>query len=474
MANDIVLVPGRFAVIHPGHVRLFRYASTLSKEVIVALDVSGISEEEISWRIGAIQGIPYVSRVIKTEKSINEAIASIEPRFVLKGLEFRDSEFPEIETLKRVGGSLVFSSGNYLFSADDQILPAQNRAIGTKSSVTDFMNRNKLTNDGIMDCLKRFKTKRIMVIGDTIVDEIVMCHPLGMSQEEPSIVVTPIEERRFIGGAAIVASHTRCLGASTSYASVIGDDSVGRWVLNSLSELGVESNLIHDNFRKTTLKRRFRSGRQTLFRLTEITPETISRDHQEKIYRIVESEITSLDAIIFSDFSYGLFDDNFARSIVRLASSNSVFTAADSQTSSQIGDLSRFVGVDLVTPTEKEARQELKDEHSGLVQIAQGVQKKLKCKNVLLKLGSDGLLLHGTNSEGTILRTDRVDALNSAALDVSGAGDSLLASATLGMVSGTDIYGAALIGSVAAAIQVSRIGNTPINLDEIAREVIDL
>jgi bifunctional ADP-heptose synthase (sugar kinase/adenylyltransferase) len=188
----------------------------------------------------------------------------------------------------------------------------------------------------------------------------------------------------------------------------------------------------------------------------------------------VEQEISNLHAIIFSDFSYGFFDQDLTKSIIQLARKHSVFTSADSQTSSQIGDLTKFVGVDLVTPTEKEARHELRDERSGLVQIAEGVQKKLECKNVLLKLGSDGVLLHGINANGKVLRTDRVDALNGSPVDVSGAGDSLLAGATLAMISGASIYGAALIGSIAAAVQVSRVGNTPITIDEIQQGIINL
>ena len=64
MNENTILVPGRFAVIHPGHIRLFRHASTLAKRVIVALDISDISTEEIQWRSGALKGIPYVNQVV--------------------------------------------------------------------------------------------------------------------------------------------------------------------------------------------------------------------------------------------------------------------------------------------------------------------------------------------------------------------------------------------------------------------------
>jgi len=81
MPNDIVLVPGRFAVIHPGHVRLFRYAASLCQEVVVALDATGIDVEEIAWRVGALEGIPYVNKVVRTSDRLGQVIEEFKPKF---------------------------------------------------------------------------------------------------------------------------------------------------------------------------------------------------------------------------------------------------------------------------------------------------------------------------------------------------------------------------------------------------------
>jgi sugar/nucleoside kinase (ribokinase family) len=98
----------------------------------------------------------------------------------------------------------------------------------------------------------------------------------------------------------------------------------------------------------------------------------------------------------------------------------------------------------------------------------------MNCKSIILKLGADGILLHGKETFGEILKTDKVEALNSSPVDVSGAGDSLLASATLSLIVDNNLYKAGLIGSIAAAIQVSRTGNVPISLDELRDEIIKL
>jgi bifunctional ADP-heptose synthase (sugar kinase/adenylyltransferase) len=148
--------------------------------------------------------------------------------------------------------------------------------------------------------------------------------------------------------------------------------------------------------------------------------------------------------------------------------------AADSQSSSQLGDLSKYIGVDLVTPTEKEARIEMKDETSGLVVLAENLRNKLACKNVILKLGADGILIHGINEiQNTKIETDQINALNINPQSISGAGDSLMAGAALSLASGANIYESAYIGSAVAALHVSKDGNLPVEKSKLV-ELIEL
>ena len=145
--------------------------------------------------------------------------------------------------------------------------------------------------------------------------------------------------------------------------------------------------------------------------------------------------------------------------------------AADSQSSSQMGDIGRFQGMDLITPTEREARISTRNNQDGLVVLAEHLRQQANANNILLKLGEEGLLIHAGNGKGDNWLTDRVGALNSAPKDVAGAGDSLLIASALTLASGGSIWEAACIGSLAAAIQVGRVGNTPVLRDEIMQEL---
>jgi bifunctional ADP-heptose synthase (sugar kinase/adenylyltransferase) len=126
----------------------------------------------------------------------------------------------------------------------------------------------------------------------------------------------------------------------------------------------------------------------------------------------------------------------------------------------------------LLTPTEREARISTRNHQDGLVILAESLRRQSLAKNVLLKLGEEGLLIHaGDGATTNDWLTDRVSALNTAPKDVAGAGDSLLITSALTLAIGGTIWEAACLGSLAAAVQVGRVGNTPINIGELLREL---
>lgn len=466
-------MPGRFVVLHPGHIRLFRYARTLGEKVIVALEVTEVQHEDIEWRVGAIRGTSLVDEVILVSNDLSSKIEDLKPHFVLKGLEFKGLEFPEEEVLKSVGGQLVFSSGSYIYSETQSDEP--NRTTPElKSQVEAFLERNKKSLEGMKSSLTTFRNRRIAVIGDSIVDEIIECQPIGMSAESPSLVVTPTRKRRYIGGAAIVAGHCAGLGAETTLLSARGSDEPGDWIESELVKSGVSTMFYLDQNRKTTYKQRFKSRQQVLLRLNDISPVAITSQAEHYILTKLEGMLKDLDAIILSDFSYGVLTGDLASSIIQLAKQNKIFVSADSQTSSQIGRLSKFCGVNLICPTELEARQELRDDASGLIHIVESLRNKLQSQNVLLKLGAEGVLLHGIKNDYSFLRTDQIPAITNYVIDTSGAGDAMLACATLALISKEDLYGAGFLGSVASSIQVSRIGNLPISSEEMMEALIKI
>lgn len=468
MKVDKVLVPGKFEVIHSGHIRLFKTGKDLGKKIIVALDIDKLSSEEISWRLELLKGINQVDEIETFNSDISNLLLKIKPNIVLKGKEFESLNNPESKYLDSFGGRLLFSSGSAYLSTNAL---ATNQQMHLKESIfensQEFLNRNQINKVRVKELLDAIKNVSTCVIGDLIIDEIISCHPIGMSQEDPAIVMTPINSKRFIGGAGIVAAHSEALGSKTTFISVLGDDSTALWAESNLNSLVSNLVIIRDTNRATNLKQRFRSGSQLLFRLNHFSDSAISKKVENSILDYFKKNVKSFNLLILSDFSFGVISKNLAKSLITVAKENNIFVAADSQTSSRIGNLMKFCGTDLITPTEVEARLEVRDENCGLVVLAETIRKKLSAQNILLKLGVDGVLLHGLNKSGLSERTDQVPALNRSPIDLSGAGDSMLAASALALSNGEDIYFAAYIGSVMAAIQVSQLSNTPISRETV-------
>jgi rfaE bifunctional protein kinase chain/domain len=292
-----------------------------------------------------------------------------------------------------------------------------------------------------------------------------------MSHEDPTIVVTPVNTTRFVGGAGIVAAHAASLGASVKFFSVSGNDVSRGYALDNLIAAGVDANLLMDESRPTTVKQRYRSKGKSLLRVSHLHQSAISAELQLQLLSALEKAMENADLLVFSDFNYGCLPQKLVDQLVSIGKFRGVFLAADSQSSSQLGDISRFKGMDLITPTEREARISTRNREDGLVVLADQLRTQAEAHNVLLKLGEEGLLIHAANNLDDSWLTDRVDALNRSPKDVAGAGDSLLISSAMALACGATIWEAACLGSLAAAVQVGRLGNTPISSKELLKEL---
>lgn len=472
-----VFVSGSFNVLHPGHLRLLRFAKECGDRLIVAVHTDRMAgngahvQEQL--RLEGVQSNTWVDEAFLINEPVTNVIARLRPDIVVKGKEHEVRFNPELPVLEEYGGRLLFSSGETIFSSLDLIrkefLEYDPRSI---SLPQDYFVRHGIKPARLAGLVRHFSRLKVCVVGDLIIDEYITCEPLGMSQEDPTIVVMPVDSARFIGGAGIVAAHAAGLEASVQFVSVTGDDLARNFALEGLAVAGVNARLLSDDSRPTTLKQRFRSLGKSLLRVSHLHHGAVSVELQKQMLTELEQAMEGANLLVFSDFNYGCLPQALVDKIVRMAQHRGVMLAADSQSSSQVGDIGRFKGMDLITPTEREARISTRNREDGLVILAEQLRQQASARNVLLKLGEEGLLIHAGNGKVDDWLTDRVGSLNSAPKDVAGAGDSLLIASAMTLASGGNIWEAACIGSLAAAIQVGRVGNTPILVEEILQELV--
>jgi rfaE bifunctional protein kinase chain/domain len=470
----IVFVSGNFNIVHPGHLRLLQFAAECGDFLAVGVNAVAASSVTVpaDMRLEGVSAIGIVDYAFLLHDKPERFIATLKPEVVVKGKEFEGQSNPEKEVVESYGGHLQFGSGEVRFSSMD-LLQRELSETNFPSILkpADFPKRHGFSIWDLSALLRKFTGMRVIVVGDLIVDEYVTCDPLGMSQEDPTIVVTPIKQDRFVGGAGIVAAHARGLGADVSYFGVVGADATASFARETLERFRVKARLFDDESRPTTLKTRYRANGKTLLRVSHLRQHDISRDLAEELCREVSRAAAQCDLIIFSDFNYGCLPQSVVDDLVPRCAERRIAMVADSQASSQLGDVSRFRGMRLLAPTEYEARLATRDFTSGLAVLAERLRSQAQAEQLFVTLGAEGLLIHARSHDGDGYVTDQLPAFNRTPKDVAGAGDSLLTCAAMSLVAGADVWQSAYLGCIAAACQVGRVGNFPLTAEELKTEL---
>lgn len=455
---NTVFVSGVFNVLHIGHIRLFSFAKTIGARLVIGVLDEHLCavqpSQSLEERITQLSTCSLVDEIIVIENSVLQTIREIRPNVILKGAEFASlvneeaefiTEYPTCELLFSPGvlGDISHNGTNLAKSAE-------------------YLKRHTIDIDEIQKIINKFEELKVVVIGDSIVDEYVECEPIGMSREDPTIVVRPMNCHSYIGGAAIVAAHARALGASVKFISMCGNDQAGKFLSKELSKFKVEHHLFNQKYRPTTLKKRYRANGKTLLRVSELDDRDMENSHHSSFLQKVRESVTDADLVVLSDFSYGVLSYETVNKIREVCDRIDVPIIADAQSSSQLGDITKYSNSLLITPTEREARLAFKDRKLGLTALCNQIMDDLNIENMFITLGEKGIFIQTKNSENE-WKTDEIEALNKAAVDPAGCGDSVLITAGLALVSGANIWEAGYLGSIAAAIQVSRKGNIPIS-----------
>ena len=480
--DNIVLCYGHFDLIHPGHLRYLQYAKTLANNLVVALmsdkELNGENqksylEDERAESVANLQIVDHVI-VLNNELTLDCLIDIVKPKVLVLGKEFEQNQSEQINLAVNAvknHGKIVFHAGEtHYFNANLLFKNVVDIEVNSKNQLNKICKNYKITLRDIQKKLSNFSNSELIVIGDTIVDNYVACDAIGMSAEAPVLVVKELENREFIGGAAIVASHVAALGAKCHYISVVGEDDQSNMVSKSLIGQNIGIDLIVDESRPTTYKTRYMVENQKLFRVSRIKDHKISAEIEQKIIDKLTVLAPNIDGILVSDFIYGVITQNILDVIIELSKQFNIKLYGDLQCSSQAGKVSKFSDFDLITPTEKESRIALDDNESGVEWVATTLLKNTNSKNMLLKLGSDGFIAYSKN----LIDRQNFPALSVNPVDVTGAGDSLFAVMSVSLSSGANLIEASVIGTCMASLAVKDIGNTPITNDRLNQYIYEV
>ena len=310
-----------------------------------------------------------------------------------------------------------------------------------------------------MDRLRSYRPK-ILVIGDLMLDHYLWGKCERISPEAPVQVVDISKETTVLGGAGNVINNLKVMGAKVGVLSVIGEDSSGEELLEMLSDFGVDTqNIVKEKDRKTSKKSRVIAVHQQIIRYDMESKDDINKRSEDEIYEKFEKIIGDFDTVLLSDYGKGVLTCSLTSKLIKLAKKHKKPILIDPKGD----DYSKYRGATLITPNKKEAieasRIDIKDEES-LLRAGEFLRGSFDLDFVVITLSEDGMVIFGDE----VLK---VPTVAREVFDVTGAGDTVLASFGYALSCGLEIEKSARFATSAAAVVVGKLGSATASLDEI-------
>lgn len=471
--KKVILCHGTFDLAHPGHLHHFIESKKKADILVVSLTADTfvnkgenrpyVPEHLRAANLAAYDVVDYVT--INNEKKPLNLLKYLEPDFYSKGFDYsaenRETNIEEQGVISRYGGELIITSGDIIFSSTEFI--ESNPPKIQCQKLMDLMSRENVTFDKLRKILDLIEFKKIHVVGDTIIDVLTNCKSVGAQSKTPTVSALYENEWRHLGGAGVVAKHCKSAGADVLFTTILGEDDSRHFVCENLERDNIKIKAIIDPTRPTTEKNVIKVDDYRIVRISKCDNMTISNGILSNLQKCIKSSHS--DAMIFSDFRHGIFNRR-TTPILLDAIPTGIFRAADSQVASRWGNITEFDGFDLITPNEREARFALADQDSGIRALSSDLYDSVHCRVLMLKLGSRGVLTCRSRDHESPDSYFSVDSFATEVVDPVGAGDALLAYATLTMLVAGEVE-ATILGSIAAAIECGKNGNIPVTKEDM-------
>jgi rfaE bifunctional protein kinase chain/domain len=319
-----------------------------------------------------------------------------------------------------------------------------------------------ISNKRLEELKKSFDGKRIAVVGDMMLDGYYWGDVKRISPEAP-VPVLEVEDEFFrFGGAANVAYNILKLGGIPIPVGVIGNDTYGNIFSSLIKEKNIEADgLITDNERPTTTKTRVIANSQHVVRIDKESKAYISSKIEDKISIFIASVIDSLDGIILQDYNKGILTPSLITKITSLANKKNILITVDPK----FDNFFEYKNVTVFKPNRKETETVLgiriKDD-KDISSAGRNLLNKMNSKYVLLTLGEGGIAVFEKED-----KERRMPTKARKVADVSGAGDTVISTLTIGLAAGADIYEACFLANYAAGVVCGEVGIVPIEKERL-------
>ena len=483
---------GCFDIVHPGHIRHLRQARSLGDALLVSITGDEemrkgtgrplIPQELRAENLAALDCVDFV--YIEPRPTALELLREVRPDIYVKGREYENNNDPrfqaERQAVEAAGGRVVFSSGDVVFSSTALIAALERSADPFHARLVELLGRDELQGAALFGLISSFRGKRVVIVGEAILDTYVICDRPEVAGESPVLTLRPLEARHYDGGAAVIARHVAALGARPTLVCPLPDSPEGLAMKRRLLAEGIDVRALPCRT-PVPEKQRFLVGAQKIMKVDLVEPYVLDAGEQQRLLSLARDaagETGGVEAGIVADFGLGLFS---AGSLSRLcAELRPRVGVLAGDVSGKRSSLRAMTHMDLLCPSETELRDAMRMHAEGLPMVVWKLLQESAGRRAIVTLGADGLIAFERlpNADEDLgewrsrLSGEHVPALCPLAVDPLGCGDSLLAAGTLALASGGPLLSAAYLGACTAAVQVQRLGNVAITGADLRQTVV--
>ena len=304
--------------------------------------------------------------------------------------------------------------------------------------------------------VSRLARARVLVVGDVMLDHFQYGEVDRISPEAPIPVLRVRREDTMLGGAGNVVRNLRSLEADARFVTVTGKDAAGRNIARLIKKQGVRDAPLIEVERQTSTKTRYIAGVQQVLRADRETTNPLGPKIEAKLIKAVASALRTCQAVVLSDYGKGVLSAGATKKIIRLAAKANKTVVVDPKGS----DFSRYSGATLITPNRRELAEAVGAEvtsDADVVRAAKRLIKRHRFGAVLVTRSADGMTVVTADGSVTDLAAEAREVF-----DVSGAGDTVVATVAAALAAGTDLNRAAALANAAAGIVVGKVGTASV------------
>lgn len=467
--KKIALCHGVFDLLHIGHIKHFKEAKSLTDTLIVTITSDkyvnkgpnrpAFDEQNRVEAIAALDNVDFVA--LNRDATALPAIEKLKPHIYCKGPDYKLHKNDisgvikkEINAVRKIGGKTVYTkdvtfSSSKLINALSDIHSIEQKLILKKI-------KKKYTFAKVKSLYDSFKKLKVLVIGETIIDQYYFCEALGKSGKEPVLVLRGLKEEEYLGGAAAISRHLSQFCNKITLLTMLGEKAEFLQKIKKDLPKNINLDYIKKKNSPTILKKRFLDdvSNNKILGVYKINDDPLSIENEKLLNKKLKKLLTNHDLIIVSDYGHGFI----SRKSSELIRKHSKYLALNAQVNAaNIGyhSMRKYKNIDCVIINEKELRYELRDKNSKIDLLIRKFSLEQNINNLIVTRGKDGSIFYD-KKEGKFCFCD---AFAKKSVDKVGAGDAMLSIIALCLKSNLNKELSLLSGSLAAAQSVETFGN---------------